>query len=121
MERFGEVDVCHMGNREDPTAEPPWVRFTRPDAAEKALAAIQTGEVFVDGNAIRAELKMSAKRDKGKGGSGKGGRSGNPERRDMDLGARELFLERQRAARGGGGGRSRSRSRDRRKKSRSRS
>lgn len=43
MERFGRVDVCHMGNRMNPQEEPPWVRFYEPQGAEGALAAIRAG------------------------------------------------------------------------------
>eukprot|EP00429_Kryptoperidinium_foliaceum_P133487 CAMPEP_0176284556 /NCGR_PEP_ID=MMETSP0121_2-20121125/51911_1 /TAXON_ID=160619 /ORGANISM="Kryptoperidinium foliaceum, Strain CCMP 1326" /LENGTH=225 /DNA_ID=CAMNT_0017625005 /DNA_START=54 /DNA_END=728 /DNA_ORIENTATION=+ len=55
MERFGHVDVCHMGNRDNPSAEPPWVRFADPKAADSALDAIKAGLVIIDGFAINAQ------------------------------------------------------------------
>mmetsp|Transcript_94643 Transcript_94643/g.265016 ORF Transcript_94643/g.265016 Transcript_94643/m.265016 type:complete len:180 (+) Transcript_94643:66-605(+) len=115
MERFGHVDVCHMGNRDNPSAEPPWVRFADPKAADSALDAIKAGLVIIDGFAINAQ---------------KSNRRGPPlvsrEPREAEVGSRELFLQRSRGGGGGGGGgRSRSRrrggSRDRSRGKRSRS
>eukprot|EP00434_Breviolum_minutum_P018050 symbB.v1.2.015916.t1/scaffold1171.1/size134081/11 len=53
MERFGEVEVCHMGNRNNPEEEPPWVRFLTEKAAQDALDALDKGEVYVDGNQLK--------------------------------------------------------------------
>eukprot|EP00929_Paragymnodinium_shiwhaense_P033841 TRINITY_DN18511_c0_g1_i1.p1 TRINITY_DN18511_c0_g1~~TRINITY_DN18511_c0_g1_i1.p1 ORF type:complete len:174 (+),score=22.76 TRINITY_DN18511_c0_g1_i1:231-752(+) len=92
MERFGPVDVCHMGNRQNPKGEPPWVRFVRQSSADEALKAIGQGNVMLDG--VLLEANRSAKR-------------GPPlvarEPRDQEMGSRDLFLKR--AGLGGGGGR----------------
>eukprot|EP00403_Amphidinium_massartii_P037771 CAMPEP_0178443070 /NCGR_PEP_ID=MMETSP0689_2-20121128/38610_1 /TAXON_ID=160604 /ORGANISM="Amphidinium massartii, Strain CS-259" /LENGTH=171 /DNA_ID=CAMNT_0020066875 /DNA_START=20 /DNA_END=532 /DNA_ORIENTATION=+ len=82
MERFGQVDVCHMGNRQDPTNEPPWVRFANAKSADSALTAIQAGEVFIDGIVIAAD--RSNKR---------GPPLVSREPRDAEIGSRELFLK----------------------------
>eukprot|EP00445_Apocalathium_hangoei_P063458 CAMPEP_0204110930 /NCGR_PEP_ID=MMETSP0361-20130328/2175_1 /ASSEMBLY_ACC=CAM_ASM_000343 /TAXON_ID=268821 /ORGANISM="Scrippsiella Hangoei, Strain SHTV-5" /LENGTH=97 /DNA_ID=CAMNT_0051060919 /DNA_START=96 /DNA_END=385 /DNA_ORIENTATION=- len=93
MERFGHVDVCHMGNREDPKTEPPWVRFAEPKAADNALEAIKANLVIIDGLVIQAQ---------------KSTRRGPPlvsrEPREAEVGSRELFLQRARGGGGGGGG-----------------
>jgi len=106
MERFGHVDVCHMGNRDNPTAEPPWVRFAQSSSADAAVEAIQRGEVMVDGMVLTAQ---------------KSTRRGPPlvsrEPRDAEVGSRELFMQR---LRGGGGDRDRKRSRSRGRRSPSR-
>eukprot|EP00435_Cladocopium_sp_Y103_P055755 s615_g18.t1 len=57
MERFGEVEVCHMGNRNNPEEEPPWVRFMTEKAAQDALDALNKGEVYVDGNQLKAQWR----------------------------------------------------------------
>ncbi|CAE7418892.1 unnamed protein product [Symbiodinium natans] len=107
MERFGSVDVCHMGNRDNIEKEPPWVRFSDSKAAEAALEAISTGQVVIDGIIIKAS---------------KSARRGPPlvsrQPRDMEMGSRDLFLQRQGQSDGGGHGghggrRPRSRSRSR--------
>mmetsp|Transcript_73655 Transcript_73655/g.159374 ORF Transcript_73655/g.159374 Transcript_73655/m.159374 type:complete len:165 (+) Transcript_73655:117-611(+) len=114
MERFGQVDVCHMGNRQNPRDEPPWVRFANSKVAEDALTAIKAGQVVIDGVVITAEK------------SNKRGPPLHPrEPRDQEFGSRELFLNQGYGGGGGGrrgdrGGRSRSRGRGR-GKSRSRS
>mmetsp|Transcript_120760 Transcript_120760/g.327704 ORF Transcript_120760/g.327704 Transcript_120760/m.327704 type:complete len:183 (+) Transcript_120760:91-639(+) len=106
MERFGHVDVCHMGNRDNPKAEPPWVRFASSTAADAAVEAIQRGEIIVDGMTLTAQ---------------KSTRRGPPlvsrEPRDAEVGSRELFMQR---LRGGGGDRDRKRSRSRGRRSPSR-
>mmetsp|Transcript_53310 Transcript_53310/g.165249 ORF Transcript_53310/g.165249 Transcript_53310/m.165249 type:complete len:169 (-) Transcript_53310:120-626(-) len=87
MERFGPVDVCHMGNRDNPVDEPPWVRFSDSSACEKAMTAIKNGEVVVDGVSLNAT---------------RSNRRGPPlvsrEPRDAEVGSRELFLQRSRAS-----------------------
>mmetsp|Transcript_41248 Transcript_41248/g.92637 ORF Transcript_41248/g.92637 Transcript_41248/m.92637 type:complete len:166 (+) Transcript_41248:104-601(+) len=127
MERFGQVDVCHMGNRQDPTNEPPWVRFANSKSADAALTAIKANEVFIDGIIIAAD--RSNKR---------GPPLVSREPRDAEIGSRELFLkgsgggkgggryDKGGKGKGGGGGDRRGSSRDRnrgrsRKRSRSRS
>merc|ERR1711924_179960 len=57
MERFGRVEVCHTGNRMNPVAEPPWVRFATLTQAESALEAINSGQVLIDGCVIQAQFK----------------------------------------------------------------
>merc|ERR1712217_455240 len=57
MERFGRVEVCHTGNRMNPLAEPPWVRFATTTAAEVALKCISEGQVLVDGVPVTAVMK----------------------------------------------------------------
>eukprot|EP00913_Durusdinium_trenchii_P024990 g23455.t2 len=37
--------VCHMGNRDKPEEEPPWVRFLTEKAAQDALDAIEKGRI----------------------------------------------------------------------------
>lgn len=104
MERFGQVEVCHMGNRQNPKGEPPWVRFASSKSAEQALDAIKKGEVFVDGIQIKAER------------SNKRGPPLVPrEPRDMECGSRDLFLNSR------AGGKRRGRSPSRKKSSSSRS
>lgn len=116
MERFGRVDVCHMGNRMNPAEEPPWVRFYEPQGAEGALAAIKAGQVFLDGLMLQAEYK-SGRRVIEKPRSS---REQGPSRRDLEVNSRDLFMEQERERiRGGERGRRRSRSRSH-KRSRSR-
>merc|ERR1712190_576323 len=45
MERFGRVEICYMGNRHNPSADPPWVRFEKATSAQAALTAINAGQV----------------------------------------------------------------------------
>merc|ERR1712070_762878 len=59
MEQFGRVEICHTGNRMNPEAEPPWVRFVTTGSAESALQAINAGQVLMDGQAMRAEMKSN--------------------------------------------------------------
>merc|ERR1712232_1434582 len=59
MERFGRVEVCHTGNRQNPIAEPHWVRFATLTQAESALEAINGGQVLIDGCTIQAQFKSS--------------------------------------------------------------
>ncbi|CAK0845664.1 unnamed protein product, partial [Prorocentrum cordatum] len=88
MERFGHVDVCHMGNRDNPKAEPPWVRFASSTAADAAVESTRRGPPLV-----------------------------SREPRDAEVGSRELFMQRLRGG-GGDRDRKRSRSRGRRSPSR---
>eukprot|EP00931_Biecheleriopsis_adriatica_P010066 TRINITY_DN111166_c0_g1_i1.p1 TRINITY_DN111166_c0_g1~~TRINITY_DN111166_c0_g1_i1.p1 ORF type:complete len:174 (+),score=18.91 TRINITY_DN111166_c0_g1_i1:84-605(+) len=69
MEQFGQVDVVHMGNRNNPEAEPPKVRFVKAEHAQKALDAINAQTVCVNGVFIQARFKESK-------GAGRGGGSG---------------------------------------------
>eukprot|EP00416_Gambierdiscus_australes_P038286 CAMPEP_0171104674 /NCGR_PEP_ID=MMETSP0766_2-20121228/61136_1 /TAXON_ID=439317 /ORGANISM="Gambierdiscus australes, Strain CAWD 149" /LENGTH=202 /DNA_ID=CAMNT_0011565339 /DNA_START=149 /DNA_END=758 /DNA_ORIENTATION=+ len=87
MEQFGEVDVCHMGNRDNPQEEPPWVRFCDPRSAEKAMAAIQAGQVFLDGLMIKAELRSAIKRPPPPV------RREREQRRDLDFSSRDFYME----------------------------
>eukprot|EP00405_Crypthecodinium_cohnii_P020740 CAMPEP_0206480332 /NCGR_PEP_ID=MMETSP0324_2-20121206/37228_1 /ASSEMBLY_ACC=CAM_ASM_000836 /TAXON_ID=2866 /ORGANISM="Crypthecodinium cohnii, Strain Seligo" /LENGTH=172 /DNA_ID=CAMNT_0053957093 /DNA_START=37 /DNA_END=556 /DNA_ORIENTATION=+ len=93
MERFGHVDVCHMGNRDDPKNEPPWVRFADSKSADNALEAIKGSQVIIDGLVIAAQ---------------RSNRRGPPlvsrEPGEADVGSRELFLQRMGGGGGGGGG-----------------
>ncbi|CAK0894465.1 unnamed protein product [Prorocentrum cordatum] len=57
MQQFGAVDVVFMGNRHDPTAEPPWVRFEKASSAVAACNAINAGQVMFEGQPAKAELK----------------------------------------------------------------
>eukprot|EP00449_Zooxanthella_nutricula_P040325 CAMPEP_0198595292 /NCGR_PEP_ID=MMETSP1462-20131121/141727_1 /TAXON_ID=1333877 /ORGANISM="Brandtodinium nutriculum, Strain RCC3387" /LENGTH=51 /DNA_ID=CAMNT_0044326927 /DNA_START=42 /DNA_END=194 /DNA_ORIENTATION=+ len=45
----------------NPKEEPPWVRFYEPNGAEQALAAIKSGQVFLDGLKLQAEYKSGRK------------------------------------------------------------
>lgn len=102
MEQFGAVAVCHMGNRERAAEEPPWVRFVDGRGCDGALAAIERGEVVVDGIVLRAQRSQ---------------RRGPPlvsrELQRDERGSRELFMQRSKQ-------RSKQRSRSRRRRSRSR-
>eukprot|EP00933_Yihiella_yeosuensis_P071534 TRINITY_DN79736_c0_g1_i1.p1 TRINITY_DN79736_c0_g1~~TRINITY_DN79736_c0_g1_i1.p1 ORF type:complete len:176 (-),score=29.91 TRINITY_DN79736_c0_g1_i1:247-774(-) len=94
LETYGSIEVCHMGNRDDPEREPPWVRFSDPKAADAALEAINSGQVVINGNIMKAERTT---------------RRGPPpqvreQNREQEIGSRELFLQRQRGGGGGGGG-----------------
>lgn len=93
MQSFGEVDACHMGDRAvmgDNFTEYPIVRFKTQTAAETALAAIKSGQVFLDGFKLCAEWR---------GGGGRAVRQRNKEapkgnfteRVEDDLGSRMLL------------------------------
>merc|ERR1712072_158637 len=62
MEKFGRVETVYMGNRHDPSAEPPLVRFENAASAEVALQAINSNQVFFDGLPVKAELKKGGRR-----------------------------------------------------------
>ncbi|CAE7552512.1 APUM3 [Symbiodinium pilosum] len=110
MEQFGQVDLVHMGNRQNPEEEPPKVRFSTPEAAQRALEAINGGQVVIDGMLLKAQYMQ---------GKGRGrGAPPTATERNLEVTSRDLFLERERARNragggGGGGGKERSRSRDR--------
>mmetsp|Transcript_52553 Transcript_52553/g.113711 ORF Transcript_52553/g.113711 Transcript_52553/m.113711 type:complete len:156 (-) Transcript_52553:88-555(-) len=111
MERFGPVDVCHMGNRSNPQEEPPWVRFVNPQSCEDALASVKAGQVFLDGLMVQAQYKS--------GRRGPAPSSAPSTRRDLEVSSRDLFMEQERQRIRGG---PRERERDRRRsRSRSRS
>lgn len=61
MERFGRVEVCYMGNRHDPSAEPPMVRFEKAVSADLALQAINSGQVVFDGGTAKAVFKRGGR------------------------------------------------------------
>merc|ERR1719247_3359808 len=61
FQKYGRVDVAHTGNRQNPKAEPPWVRFASQSNAEAALKAIQNGQVLVEGKTIKAEKRAISK------------------------------------------------------------
>eukprot|EP00927_Polykrikos_kofoidii_P080560 TRINITY_DN77453_c0_g1_i1.p1 TRINITY_DN77453_c0_g1~~TRINITY_DN77453_c0_g1_i1.p1 ORF type:complete len:172 (-),score=27.37 TRINITY_DN77453_c0_g1_i1:75-590(-) len=121
MERFGSVDVCHMGNRSNPGDEPPWVRFVKPTEAEEALNAINAGQVFLDGLKLQAQWKSGRRVSTSGGGIGGGSMRDAPaQRRDLEVSSRDLFMEQERQRIRGRGGGDRDRERGR-KRSRSRS
>lgn len=62
MEKFGRVETVYMGNRHDPTAEPPMVRFATTASAEMALAAMTAGQVIFDGMLVKGEMKQGGRR-----------------------------------------------------------
>lgn len=62
MEKFGRVETVYMGNRHDPSAEPPLVKFEQIASAEAALNAINTGQVFFDGMPVKAQMKEGGRR-----------------------------------------------------------
>lgn len=62
MEKYGRVETVYMGNRHDPSAEPPMVRFESVASAENALAALAAGQVIFDGMLVKGELKSSGRR-----------------------------------------------------------
>eukprot|EP00931_Biecheleriopsis_adriatica_P093348 TRINITY_DN67094_c0_g1_i1.p1 TRINITY_DN67094_c0_g1~~TRINITY_DN67094_c0_g1_i1.p1 ORF type:complete len:174 (+),score=40.63 TRINITY_DN67094_c0_g1_i1:197-718(+) len=112
MEQFGQVDLVHMGNRQNPEEEPPKVRFSSADSAQKALDAINSGQVVIDGMLLKARF-MQGK------GTGRGAPPSAHER-NLEVTSRDLFLAQRNNK--SGGGRDRSKSRDRsRKRSRKRS
>eukprot|EP00438_Fugacium_kawagutii_P015372 Skav225132 [mRNA] locus=scaffold1056:57871:60964:+ [translate_table: standard] len=82
MERFGSVEVCHMGNRDNVEKEPPRVRFSDPSAADAALEAIKMGQVVIDGVIIKA---VKSER--------KGPPQQTREPKNMDMGSRDFFLQ----------------------------
>lgn len=60
MQAFGEVDACHMGDRAvmgDRFTEFPIVRFKTQTAAENALSALKSGQVFLDGFQLQGEWR----------------------------------------------------------------
>merc|ERR1719235_524324 len=111
MDKFGRVEVCHMGNRQQPGIDIPWVRFEKAIHADAALQAIAQGMVFLDGVKLVAELKKGGRPPPRNDWCNKGPppRTARNER-DLEITSRDLFRR----------GRSRSRSRSR-KRSRSRS
>mmetsp|Transcript_92613 Transcript_92613/g.258888 ORF Transcript_92613/g.258888 Transcript_92613/m.258888 type:complete len:152 (+) Transcript_92613:68-523(+) len=112
MERFGKVDVCHMGNRQNPKEEPPWIRFAEPSGAENALSAIKSNQVFLDGVLLQADYRSSRRAPEHPRRDHAG-----PSRRDLEVNSRDLFLEQERERlRGGGRDRDRRRSRSRRRR-----
>jgi len=55
LEQFGAIDICHkMG---DPRDDPVWVRYQYSADAEKALEAINRGEVALGGVPLKASWK----------------------------------------------------------------
>lgn len=62
MERFGRVEVCHTGNRNNQVAEPTWVRFEKLSSVERALSAINAGQVLLEGTPIKAEMRSDNRR-----------------------------------------------------------
>lgn len=62
MDRFGRVEVCHTGNRQNPEAEPPWVRFEKITSAQLAVEAINSGQVLLDGAMLKANFKREGGR-----------------------------------------------------------
>jgi len=104
MERFGRIEVCHTGNRQNLAAEPPWVRFEKASSAEVALQAINSGQVLLEGVPIKAEYKRG-----GRMGGGPPRQLGRREQ-DMEITSRDMFRE---DRRGDDRRRNRSRSRDR--------
>lgn len=122
MDVFGRVEVCHMGNRASQHTERPWVRFEKTAYAEAALAAIKSGQVFLDGMQVQAEMRTSKQRPPprdvpSRGGDRRGGDRGAPTgRRNLDFSARDLMQgDRRRGGRSSSSSRSRSRSRRRRR------
>ncbi|CAJ1352376.1 unnamed protein product [Effrenium voratum] len=116
MEQFGQVDLVHMGNRQNPEEEPPKVRFSTPEAAQRALDAINAGQVVIDGMLLKAQFMQ---------GKGRGrGQAPTPHERNLEVTSRDLFLERERVknqARSERSRKERSRSRDRSRRRRRRS
>eukprot|EP00490_Sorites_sp_Unknown_P019661 CAMPEP_0114646446 /NCGR_PEP_ID=MMETSP0191-20121206/5180_1 /TAXON_ID=126664 /ORGANISM="Sorites sp." /LENGTH=198 /DNA_ID=CAMNT_0001859325 /DNA_START=102 /DNA_END=696 /DNA_ORIENTATION=- len=96
MEQFGQVDLVHMGNRQNPEEEPPKVRFSTPEAAQRALDAINAGQVVIDGMLLKAQYMQ---------GKGRGrGAPPTATERNLEVTSRDLFLERERAKRKHGTG-----------------
>merc|ERR1719506_1561610 len=62
MEKFGRVETVYMGNRHDPSAEPPLVKFENAGSAEMALNAINTNQVLFDGMTVKAAFKSGGRR-----------------------------------------------------------
>lgn len=106
MERFGRVEVCHTGNRQNPEAEPPWVRFEKMSSVEVALQAIAAGQVLFDGNPIKATLKAART---GPPREVRQARERSPRRRDLEVTSRDLARD---DRRGWGAGGSRDLGRD---------
>ncbi|CAL1166120.1 unnamed protein product [Cladocopium goreaui] len=115
MEQFGQVDLVHMGDRQNPEEEPPKVRFSTPEAAQRALDAINAGQVVIDGMLLKAQFMQ---------GKGRGrGAPPSATERNLEVTSRDLFLERERARaqqRDRERGKERSRSRDRSRRRRKR-
>jgi len=99
MEKFGRVEVCHTGNRQNPVAEPPWVRFEKMSSVEVALQAINSGQVFFDGLPIKAESKTNGRQRQPEV---REPRQRSPRRRDMDITSRDLARDDRRGRDGPG-------------------
>lgn len=114
MEKFGRVEVCHMGNRQNPALDPPWVRFEKAAGAEAALQAIKAGMVFLDGKPIVAELKKDHK-PRGPPPRRALGEFNKTER-ELEFTSRDLAQESRGSRRRDSRDRSRDRDRDRRRR-----
>eukprot|EP00442_Polarella_glacialis_P048849 CAMPEP_0115134980 /NCGR_PEP_ID=MMETSP0227-20121206/55431_1 /TAXON_ID=89957 /ORGANISM="Polarella glacialis, Strain CCMP 1383" /LENGTH=167 /DNA_ID=CAMNT_0002541587 /DNA_START=65 /DNA_END=569 /DNA_ORIENTATION=+ len=96
MEQFGQVDLVHMGNRQNPEEEPPKVRFNTVESAQRALEAINSGQVCIDGMIMKARFME---------GKGRGrGTAPSQHERNLEVTSRDLFLERERQGKQGGDG-----------------
>eukprot|EP00442_Polarella_glacialis_P050704 CAMPEP_0115072396 /NCGR_PEP_ID=MMETSP0227-20121206/14206_1 /TAXON_ID=89957 /ORGANISM="Polarella glacialis, Strain CCMP 1383" /LENGTH=165 /DNA_ID=CAMNT_0002459137 /DNA_START=164 /DNA_END=662 /DNA_ORIENTATION=- len=88
MEQFGQVDLVHMGNRQNPEEEPAKVRFATAESAQRALDAINSGQVCIDGMIMKARFME---------GKGRGrGTAPSQHERNLEVTSRDLFLERER-------------------------
>ncbi|CAE8594028.1 unnamed protein product, partial [Polarella glacialis] len=62
LESYGEIEICHMGDRHIGPEQLPWVRFSRKESAEAALEQIQKETIFVDGLLIKANWRTNRSR-----------------------------------------------------------
>ncbi|CAE8629112.1 unnamed protein product [Polarella glacialis] len=70
MQIYGEIDACHMGDRAVMGAnftEFPLVRFKLQPDAEKALAALKSGQVYLDGIVLKGEWRGGTRRPQTRG------------------------------------------------------
>lgn len=104
MQPFGEVDACHMGDRAvmgDRFTEFPIVRYKSQTAAETCLAALKSGQVFLDGYKLNGEWRggggQSVRQRKGASAA-----SSQPPRPNpapyQDVSSRDLVEGRERAS-----------------------
>mmetsp|Transcript_116563 Transcript_116563/g.249253 ORF Transcript_116563/g.249253 Transcript_116563/m.249253 type:complete len:220 (-) Transcript_116563:26-685(-) len=123
MSAFGEVDVCHMGNRGQ---DKPFVRYRTREAAEAAVKALKNGEVSMeDGALLAGHFKQGSGRRRESSGAPASSTAEQHRRRDEteDMTSRNLLFGGRLGSRAGSspaGGSRRPRSRSHRRKSRSR-
>lgn len=85
LEHFGKVELINMGLQaklNDPTQAPPIIKFATREGAEKALDAMNKGQLIVVGLTVRGAWKADV--DRARGG---------PQKKSQPMTSRELMRE----------------------------